>query len=156
MDPDLIRALGTAGVCGAIAAILAAIIKSRTDQMANRVATDKLHLEIDEAERREIERRRKVQLDEHEEERKRTDRAEQKLKQCQDRCDHLEERYEKLREELGAAREAVTAAKVERAEALAAKRETEQLLSMRLFQCERAGLPCQANLPPPEQEQKAA
>lgn len=124
MDPTLLKALIGSGLFVAASAIIVALFKLPTEIWAARSAARKVKLEIEEAERKEQAARRAE------------DRSD--LENCRKRCDHLQEQLDQAREDRD--KERVRA------------REAENLLSMRLFQCERAGKPCQPGLPLPLQD----
>lgn len=115
VDPTLLKALIGSGLFVAASAIVVALLKLPTEIWAAKSAARKVKLEIEEAERKDAAARRQED---------RTD-----LETCRKRCDQLQEQLDKAREERDK----------ERTRA----REVEQLLSMRLFQCERVGKPCQ-------------
>jgi hypothetical protein len=126
LDPTLLKALIGSGIFVGASAIVVALLKFPTELWAAKSAARKVKLDIEEAERKEQAARRQED---------RTD-----LETCRKRCDQLQEQLDKAREDRD--KERVRA------------REAENLLSMRLFQCERIGKPCQPSLPLPLQDTK--
>lgn len=127
----IIAGISGAGVCS----IAVQLLKRPTEKRGVEIAHENLKLQQDLA-------RLKEEADDREEERKRRTELRTDLERCEKRCDALQEQLDRAREE--------------RDEARGRARENDRLLSLRIYLCERVGLPCQIKTDTTEGDSKAA